>query len=52
VDSGSGDVVAYQGALANGPLLAQLTVLKRLPAVTIKLTLMIVPVNGLPPRQW
>jgi drug/metabolite transporter (DMT)-like permease len=41
-------VVVYQGALATGfATWAQLTVLRRLPAVTTNLTLMMVPVIGL-----
>jgi drug/metabolite transporter (DMT)-like permease len=41
-------IVAYQGALATGfATWAQLTVLRRLPAVTTNLTLMMVPVVGL-----
>jgi drug/metabolite transporter (DMT)-like permease len=41
-------IVAYQGVLATGyATWAQLTVLRRLPAVTTNLTLMMVPVIGL-----
>lgn len=41
-------IVVYQGALATGfATWAQLTVLRRLPAVTTNLTLMMVPVIGL-----
>jgi drug/metabolite transporter (DMT)-like permease len=41
-------IVVYEGALASGVAMwAQLTVLRRLPAVTTNLTLMMVPVVGL-----